>query len=392
MLLAGGAQAANQFKLLHTFQDKPAKFPDAALVADSAGNLYGTTTNGLNQCGTPQHCGVVFKLTQDSGGKWAYSILHVFKGPDGGSPLGRLIFDSSGNLYGTTEQGGAYNEGTVFELSPAGDKWNEKVLHSFGGGNDLNTPFAAVTFDANGNLYGTASGGGTSRKGGVFELKQSGGEWHERVIHRFTGSDGSGPTCDLLWDSAGNLYGTTQNGGTSIFGVVFELMPSSGGNWTESVLYHFTGASDGAFPAAGLIFDAAGNLYGTTQECTQECDGTVFQLTPSMGKWTFAVLHAFKGPDGALPYAGLVSDANGNFYGTTTQGGKNQQGTVFRLSLSGGEWKETVLHSFVTFGGKGGNEPFGGLIFGPMGNLYGTADSGGTGGVSGWGVVFSLVP
>ena len=312
LLLAGCAQAANQFKLLHAFQYKPGKFPGAALVADSAGNLYGTTSNGINNCGMPQHCGVVFKLTQDSGGKWVYTILHVFKGPDGGTPFGSLIVDSAGNLYGTTLQGGAYNGGTVFELSPAGNQWNEKVLHSFGASGDLASPFAAVTFDANRNLYGAAGGGGTNGGGGVFELTPSGSEWQERVIHRFTGPDGSGPTCDLLWDSAGNLYGTTQTGGSSIWGVVFELMPSSGGKWTESVLYKFTGASDGAFPAGGLIFDAAGNLYGTAQECTGKCLGTVFQLTPSMGKWSFAVLHAFKGPDGNGPYAGVISDANGN--------------------------------------------------------------------------------
>jgi uncharacterized repeat protein (TIGR03803 family) len=389
-LLADGAQAINQFKLLHTFQHKPAKFPDAALVADSAGNLYGTTSNGINNCGTPQHCGVVFKLTQASGGKWVYTILHVFKGPDGGTLFGSLIFDSAGNLFGTTLQGGAYNEGTVFELSPAGNQWNEKVLHSFGASNDLSLPFAAVTFDANGNLYGTAAGGGTNDSGGVFELTPSGNGWGEQIIHHFTGPDGSGPTCDLLWDSAGNLYGTTLNGGTSNWCVVIELTPSSGGTWTESVLYQFTGASDGASPPAGLIFDAAGNLYGTTQECTHKCYGTVFQLTPSMGKWTFAVIHAFKAPeDGASPSGGLVSDANGNFYGTTTQGGRNGEGTVFKLSPSGGQWKETLLHSFDAFGGKGGNSPFGGLIFGPMGNLYGTTDGGGA---AGWGVVFSLAP
>jgi len=166
-------------------------------------------------------------------------------------------------------------------------------------------------------------------------------------------------------------------------------MPSSGGTWTESVLYKFTGASDGGFPAGGLIFDATGNLYGTTQECTHKCFGTVFQLAPSMGKWSFAVLHTFKGLGGAYPYAGLISDANGNLYGTTTEGGKNREGTVFRLSPSGGQWKETVLHSFDAFGGKGGNQPFGGLIFGPMGNLYGAAE---IGGAAGWGVVYSLAP
>ena len=390
LLLLGCAQAVNQFQLLHTFQHKPAKYPDGALVADSAGNLYGTTENGLNQCDSPQHCGVVFKLAQDSGGKWVYTILHVFKGPDGGSPESRLIFDSSGNLYGTTRQGGANDAGTVFELSPAGDKWNEKVLHSFGVSGDVNSPFAGVTFDVNGNLYGTATGGGLNGNGGVFELTPTGSGWHERVIHHFNRSGGSGPTCDLLWDSAGNLYGTTQSGGKFNWGVVFELTSSSNGTWTEAVLYQFTGVSDGAFPAGGLTSDAAGNLYGTTQECTGDCGGTVFMLTKSSGKWIFGVVHAFGGAeDGGGPYTGVIFDASGNLYGTTTHGGKNGQGTVFRLSPSGGQWQETVIHSFDQFGGKGGSEPFGGLILGPMGNLYGTTS---LGGAAGYGVVFSLAP
>ena len=264
----------------------------------------------------------------------------------------------------------------MFELSPAGDKWTEKVLYSFRSSNDVSIPFAGVIFDASRNLYGTASAGT-----GVFELTPSGTGWKEHVIYYFTGPDGSGPTCDLLWDAAGSLYGTTQAGGKFNKGVVFQLTPSTGGDWTETVLHDFTGNSDGKYPAAGLVSDTAGNLYGTAQECTSKCAGTVFTLTRSMGGWTFGVLHAFKGSDGG-PYSGVTFDASGNLFGTTTGG----LGTVYRLSPSGGGWKESVIHHFDRTHGW---LPYGGVIFGPMGMLYGIAGSGGS---DDWGVVFSLAP
>jgi uncharacterized repeat protein (TIGR03803 family) len=295
-------------------------------------------------------------------------IIHLFKGPDGSVPTGSLIFDSSGNLYGTTVDGGAHNYGTVFELSPSAGQWEESVLYSFAGyPADLDTPLGALTFDASGNFYGTASNEATNSQGGVFELKPSGNGWQETVLYNFTGSDGSNPyTSNVVLDSKGNLYGTTLFGGESDAGVVFELKFSSG-SWTESVLYSFTGGADGGGPASGVIFDMAGNLYGTTVNggigsCGGGC-GTVFELASSMGNWTLSVLHEFNNPqnkdDGQWPFAGLVFDSAGSLYGTTYQGGIYGNGMVFKLSQSGDEWKRATLHSFDN---KDGQEPYAGVI------------------------------
>jgi uncharacterized repeat protein (TIGR03803 family) len=395
-----GAQAASEFKVLHSFLNKYASAPSSALVADKAGNLYGVAkfnkTNGLDNCGQYGCGGAVFKLTHGSGGTWSYSILHVFRGPDGSVPTGSLILDSSGNLYGTTVDGGAHDYGTVFELHVSAGKWEEKVLYSFAGApTDLDTPLGALTFDGSGNLYGTASNEATNSLGGIFELKPSGNSWQETVLYNFTGgSDGGNPyTSNVVLDSAGNLYGTTGGGGEYGAGVVFELNPS-GGSWTETVLYSFTGGADGGGPASGVIFDAAGNLYGTTVNggigsCGGGC-GTVFELAPSMGNWTENVLHEFNHPqnneDGQWPFAGLTFDSAGNLYGAAYQGGTHGKGMVFKLVQSGDEWKQTSLHSFD---GKDGQAAYPGVIVNRQGVLYGAAT---LGGAAGWGVVFSITP
>ena len=385
-LFVGNADAVSKCQILHNFLGKPAAHPEAALVADSAGNLYGTTANSAKgSCGKGEGCGVAFKLTRGSGGKWSYSIIHIFKDWDGSQPSGTLIFDSSGNLYGVTGYGGANGTGAVFELSPSGSKWQETVLYSFG--SDLQGPVGALTFDANGNLYGAAINGGTNLRGGIFELKPSGGTWQEITLYEFAGPDGSNPTGNLVWDSAGNLYGATVDGGQYQVGVVFELMPN-GGSWTEKVLYSFTGGSDGALPQ-GVIFDSVGNLYGTTDwggdfSCSNGC-GTVFKLTPSMGNWTLSTLHAFDIVDGDSPNGGLILDSSGSIYGTTLIGGKYENGVVFKLSKSGNRWIETVLHSFALHAAT----PTDGLIFDQQGVLYGTA---GNVGRQGDGVVFSIAP
>ena len=385
LVFASSASAAHQYKVLHDFLDKPASTPYAAMVADAAGNLYGVASNYWStSCRSTQHCGVVFKLTRESG-TWKYSILHVFKGPDGATPYGTLVFDFAGNLYGTSFQGGAHNLGTVFELSPTGDTWTETVLYSFGAwSHDLQNPWAGVTFDANGNLYGTAVAGGTTFLGGVFELKPSGNAWQESVLYSFNGYDGSGPRADVVFDSAGNLYGTTGVGGKVDAGVVFELTPSSDGRWTETVLHSFIGNTE-EDPTSGVILDAAGNLYGTTGACGS-CNGSVYELSMSAGKWSISILHAFNGLDGSIPVGGVIFDSAGNLYGTTVLGGKNGFGTVFKLSQSGGQWTESILHSFND---KDGNEPEGGLIL-DQGVLYGTTYKGGAG--PGYGVAFSITP
>ena len=378
-------------KVLHRFNCNGTEpnGPYARLTFDTAGNLYGTT----NGCG-PYLGGTVFELKPKAGGGYTEKVLHSFNpnGKDGAYPDADLIFDVSGNLYGTTYGGGAFGDGTVFELTPkASGGWAEKVLHSFNRKDGTN-PRAGLIFDAAGNLYGTTLGGGTNDNGTVFELMpKADGGWAERVLHDFKldDADGAGPYATLVFDGAGNLYGTTSGGGTYGFGTVFELMPKAGRNWAEKVLHDFKPFvnGDGANPDAGLIFDAAGNLYGTTSDGGHyDTYGTVFELTPvAGGRWTEKVLHSFNiGAGGYSPVASLIFDAVGNLYGTTPTGGAGDYGTVFELTpVAGGRWTEKVLHRF---NGKDGSYPYGSVIFDGSGNLYGT-----TSGVSGEATAFEIM-
>jgi uncharacterized repeat protein (TIGR03803 family) len=227
----------------------------------------------------------VFELSPRQGGGWTETLLHNFNnnGRDGVNPQAGLIIDDAGNLYGTTYRGGIYNSGTAFELSPQqGGGWTEKVLHSFGHGSDGITPDANLTIDAAGNLYGTTYNGGIHGRGTVFELTpREGGGWTETVLHSFgNGSDGANPYAGLIIDANGNLYGTTLAGGIHTAGTAFELSPRQGGGWTETILHSFGNGTDGNSPYAGLIFDASGNLYGTTLEGGIHSYGVVFEITP----------------------------------------------------------------------------------------------------------------
>lgn len=259
---------------------------------------------------------------------------------DGIGPNGPLVLDAAGNLYGTT-YAGADGFGTVFELThEANGVWAEKVLHTFGSGSDGRFPEGNLILDGSGNLYGTTSQGGANGEGTVFQLARTpGGGWGENIVHNFDPNSGDGdrPAYGLILDAAGNLYGTTRQGGpTGDTGVVFELSPQSGGTWTETILDGFqNGISQ---PCGNLIFDEAGNLYGTTLlggpgACSNGC-GTVFELTPDThGGWTENVLHNFGlGTDGSQPFDGLVFDASGNLYGTTSGGGAYGWGTVFEVT------------------------------------------------------------
>jgi uncharacterized repeat protein (TIGR03803 family) len=290
--------------------------------------------------------------------------------------------DAAGNLYGTTVLGGTSGYGTVFKLSKTG---KEKVLYTFTGLNGQN-PYDGLVRDAVGNLYGTTSNGGTSGYGIVFKLSKTG---RETVLHNFTGypKDGEYSYAGLVRDAAGNLYGTTYRGGASDYGTVYKLSKTG----KEKVLYSFTGA-DGALPYAGLLMDAAGNLYGTTSGGGTSGYGTVFKLSKT-GKEK--VLYSFCPggypctDDGASPYAGLVMNPKGNFYGTTGSGGTSNYGTVFKLSKTG---KERVLYSFCPGGYPctDGDSPYlGSLLMDAKGNLYGTTSYGGG---YGYGTVFKLTP
>jgi uncharacterized repeat protein (TIGR03803 family) len=378
-LFVTGTGATAQEKVLHNFNNDgtDGAYPQAGLIVDATGNLYGTTNNG----GTYTY-GTVFELTPAAGGGYTEKILHNFtNGADGGNPQSGLILDGAGNLYGTTYLSGAYCCGTVFELSPAGGgTWTEKVLYSFGSGNTA-YPTSGLIFDGAGNLYGTTLQGGPSQGGSVFELTPAGGgNWTERDLHDFGSlSTGIFPYGGVVFDGAGNLYGTTSTGGTSSGGTVFRL---AAGSWTMTVLHNFSGGTDGTAPYAGLVL-AGGNLYGTTSGGGSS-GGTVFDLTPAGGgNWTYQVVHNFgNGNDGSTPHAGLIADSSGNLYGTTLSGGTSGGGTAFRFNAHG----ELVLHSFGLPEGYG---PVDSLTFDAAGKLYGTAQYGGT---HGYGTVFEVTP
>src|SRR5215472_13944033 len=341
--------AAQDLTTLYSFTSGDGANPGAGLMADPAGNLYGTTFNG-----GASGQGTVFQL----GPSGNMTVLYSFTGGDGSHPRASLIADAAGNLYGTTINGGANDAGTVFQLTPSGIL---NVLYSFTGGSDGALPWAGLIADAAGNLYGTTYGGGASGQGTVFQLDPSG---TLTVLYSLTGGNDASPWSGLIADAAGNLYGTTEGGDGP--GEVFQLTPSG----ILNVLHNFTGR-DGAIPHGGLLFDGAGNLYGTTHNGgASAAYGTVFQLTPS---GTLNVLHSFTGgSDGAYPEAGLIADMAGNLYGTTASGGSGGQGTVFQLTPSGAL---NVLYSFT--GGSDGGRPAADLIADAAGNLYGTTASGG---------------
>jgi uncharacterized repeat protein (TIGR03803 family) len=390
LMLPRGAGAASKYKVLYRFKGSPdGAAPAAGLVFDAAGNLYGTTVAGgsrRGQCGNPG-CGVVFELRPKSDGSWAESVLHRFLLSDGdGHSASRLIFDAAGNLYGTTEFDSA------FELSPNQDgSWTERVLHEFGGVGDGAFPLAGLIFDGSGNLYSTTGQGGVGYVGVVFKLTpNSDGSWTESVLHSFTGADGASPEAGLVFDAAGNIYGTTESGGAAERGVVFKLTRQSDGTWVESVLYSFTGGADGGLPAAEVIFDPAGNLYGTTVAGGITNFGLVFKLTPRAdGSWKESMLHTFKNQRAWFPSSGLVFDTAGNLYGTTENGGYPNSGAVFKLTPQpDGSWAYRVLHFFR---GKPAFDPRGSLVLDKSGNLYGTASQCGSGeGCNG--VVFEITP
>lgn len=397
-LFVGIAYGAVLEGVLHSFNpghEYDGWEPLAGLIVDAAGHLYGTTRFG----GTIGE-GTVFELKNSRLRGWTEKILYNFnptQNNDGSQPYAGLIFDAAGNLYGTTAGGGAYgNYGTVFELMPNGSGgWTEVILHSFNNdGKDGYGPLAGLIFDTAGNLYGTTASGGTFGSGTVFGLKpKASGGWEEGVLHSFRndGKDGYIPVASLTLDAAGNLYGTTESGGTFGGGTVFGLTPKSGGGWVEGVLHSFTiDGSDGYFPEAGLIFDAAENLYGTTgYGGTDDC-GTVFGLRPKGGgHWQEGVLYSFytKPNDGCTPVAGLMFDTVGNLYGTTIYGGIDC-GTVFALKPKPeGGWVEGVLHSFKN--ANDGCMPVAGLALDSAGNLYGTTEGGGT---YNYGTVFGVQP
>lgn len=358
--------------------------PLSSLVMDAAGNLYGTTfVAGANGAGE------VFELSPDTSGGWTESVLYSFTGgADGANPyFADVIFDKAGNLYGTTVGGGTHNLGVVFELTPKKNGWGESVLYSFAGGSDGAYPYAGLVLDPAGDLFGTTNGGGANDEGTVFWLKHSNGKWTEKVVHAFDFTTGSAPVGGLVFDRRGDLFGTTQGGGASGAGVVFGLQRSKGNTWAAKVLHSFTGGADGGFPyAERLIFDEAGNLYGTTSGGGVNNYGLVFRVSPTGHGWEEQVLHEFTATVEANPYGGLVMDGSGNLYGTCANGnGETTVGSVFELTPTAeGNYSESDLHLFT----RGDGEfPEAGLLLDKAGNLYGTTLLGGAGNM---GVVFKV--
>lgn len=315
--------------------------PAAGLIFDRQGALYGTTTVGGGYGGVcPVGCGTVFEL-KPSRSRYSERILYRFSGtPDGADPSAGLIFDGKGALYGTTAGGGYYGSGTVFKLTPSGSTYSESILYNFQGGSDGAHPYAGLIVNDKGALYGTTSGAGYYGSGTVFALTPSGSGYSESTLWRFGeyGTGGAKPAAGLIRDKRGALYGTTVDGGHYGFGVVFKLTRSGSSEYSENILLSFDGRNDGAKPYAGLIFGKKGELYGTTSRGGHFGFGTAFKLTPSGSgyakRYSERILHSFNFDNGAWPKAALVSGATGTLYGTTSSGGDHGDGgvgTVFEL-------------------------------------------------------------
>jgi uncharacterized repeat protein (TIGR03803 family) len=396
-VLLHDARATSRETQLYAFPNRSdGDGPLGGLIADDAGNFYGTTEIGgvgayrdvFEPQRKPTGAGTVFKLAPDG----TETVLYSFTGgSDGAFPFAGLASDKAGNLYGTASMGGeklcygGQTCGTVFKLAPDG---NLTVLHSFTGGSDGWTPYSGVIVDKKGNAYGTTFEGGSKNGAGggtVFEITPDG---KEKILHAFSGgSDGTQPHSSLLLKK-GILYGTTDGGGAYEYGTVFSLARDG----TETVLYTFTGGSDGALPEAGLIADRAGNLYGTAWHGGANGAGAVFRLTPD---GTETVLYSFCSladcADGDGPYNGVIMDRSGNLYGTTISGGTSCGcGTVFEVTPGG---TETLLYAFT--GGSDGAGPEAGLLADRKGNLYGETVNGGSRGCYrryGCGTIFRVKP
>jgi uncharacterized repeat protein (TIGR03803 family) len=374
-LTAAPAALATTESVVHNFaaNGTDGYYPYAGLTTDAAGNLYGTTYYG-----GAHGYGTVYKVTPTG----TETVLHSFAaGADGAYPyFAGVVLDKAGNIYGTTTQGGTNNLGTVFKLTPSG---TETVLHSFvNDGTDGYYPEAGVVLDRLGNVYGTTYVGGAHGYGTVYKVTPTG---TETVLHSFAGGTGDG--CypyfgdGVVLGPKNILYGTTYTCGANGYGTVYKLTKTG----TETVLHSFApNGTDGYEPFAGVVLDKLGNLYGTTIYGGVNNAGTVYKLTPT---GTETVIHSFaaNGTDGYYPEgAGVILDKLGNLYGTTTQGGTNGIGTVFKITSSG---TETVLHSFIN-DGTDGYSPYAGVVLGKKNTLYGTTLYGG----KGYGTVYKVVP
>lgn len=386
---------AQTYSVIHAFAGGTDGAVPKAGVTIRGNALYGTTTGG-------GYNGTVYQLT-NSGSNWVFSALAGL-GSKGSTPLARVIFGPDGHLYGTSIYGGTYSDGTVFKLTPevglcrdAACYWTVSVLHDFGLGTDGEFVDANLIWDQQGNIYGTTTLGGTSGygHGTVFELTPSGNGYTENLLYSFSGGDGESPNGGVIFDNKGNLFGTTYYGGSNGAGNIYELTYAVGTGWTEHVLHDFQNTGDGGGPAGELVFDSAGNLYGTTNYGGNGNAGTVFELSPSGDSWIYTQLYHFSGRQWCGPGATLTMDGGGNLYGTTICDGLYGDGNVFKLSNTRDGWVYTSLYDFT--GGSDGANPYSSVTIDGDGTLYGTAGWAGNmdcivGNGYGCGVVWMIKP
>jgi hypothetical protein len=360
--------------VLYNFTSPPPKYGGdvtSPLTPDGKGDYFGTTCVGGEDYGT------IYELSPNGSAGWKETVIHTFTNePDGAYPqFTPLIFDKDGNLYGETQEGGTYGDGTAFKFTRAGDSWVESILWNFGPGGSF--PFNSLIMDSAGNLYGTDNYYGVdSITEAVFELSPAGGSWNLSIIYDVdvpAADDGGG---GLVMDGAGNIFGISS--GLINPAIVFELTPNGEGGWNETTLYTFGSLS--LYPQGAPVLDKHGNLYGTTMGGGDGDNGTVFELRHSKaGDWSFDTLYAFKGgpTDGSGPYAGIAFDAAGNIYGNTMFGGPSNMGTVFELLTADGKgpYQEKIL---VNFDGNNGSEPMSPVIVNSAGTILGTTTQGGT--------------
>jgi len=385
VLLTAQFAHAQTLTVLHAFTGADGLSPYAGVTVDRAGNLYGTT-----YAGGSSGLGTVFEL-RHLGSRYVHNQLHVFQGGnDGEQPYGGVVFGTDGVLYGTTWAGAESNAGTVFGLRPQATfcrtvlcPWTEVLQYGVGQTNNLDPAYGELAVDASGNLYGTSAFGGTTTYGTVFELSRSGSGWTGTVLYNFQADDVNYPGHSVVFDSAGNLYGTAAGDGE---GGIFELTHTQSG-WSEKILAWFGPPSPctGGYTISGLIIDSTGNLYGaTTGDGTTAC---VYELSNVGGTWQMTVLYTFNfGGNAQGPVGNMVFDRSGNLYGTTKQLGAFGLGNIFKLTHSGSNWTYSDLYDFSDNGD--GAYPTGDLTIDGQGNLYGTNQ----GDSSGHGVVWELTP
>jgi uncharacterized repeat protein (TIGR03803 family) len=383
------AKATTTTDVIFSFDEDNGEYADTDLETDSAGNIYGTTV-----LGGEHGSGTVFQLSPTHGG-WVQSVLYSFTGgADGGEPYKGVSIDRQGNLYGTAVTGGSGSCeggcGLVYKLTNSGGTWTQTVIHAFTGGDDGSGPGARVTVDGSGNLYGMTPTGGTYGAGTIYKMHPHGSSWNFQVIHTFTGgADGASGSAGRMFLSQGGLYGAVTAGGTYGAGLVFELTPTTVGEWNFNTLYSFRGQPDGSFPYGALLRAASGKVYGTTYYGGANGIGAVYELSPRpTGEWNERVIYSFQnGSDGNSPISNLVRDSAGNLYGTTSEGGLGS-GTIFKLSpVGGGQWSESVVHAFA--GPPDGGFSYNGMVVDLFGNFYGATVHGGT---TDDGCVYQFIP